>query len=219
VRRYAGPFGQPLAAVGVLQIPEANGAAAQQIVAFGRDRELMRHTDVARGLAVWVARGCRSTEIRAIALPAPAPVVARTPACRLRLRRRATVRGDRLRLGVSCAGFRIDCEARVTVYGAGRVLARGRARYNRSTPPYAAADLALMPAAMRLLRTRGRARVQISARIGSTGRIRRTWQTIAADPSHTFMRRASLKARSATRVRPRHSARLGVFARARRAPP
>ncbi len=88
------------------------------------------------------------------------------PRCELRLRSPLRLDGDRLRLGISCAGFRIDCAARVTVSAGGRVIARGPARYNHTTPPYAAASLPLTPAASRRLRP-GRD-VRVTARIDRT---------------------------------------------------
>lgn len=158
VRAYAGDFDAPLAAVPRLSL---DGASA-----------------LAVGAAVWVARGCASAEIRTAALPAAA-VATREPRCPLRLRRGVTVRRDRLRLGVSCAGFAIDCAARVTVRAAGRVIARGPARPNHATPPYAAADLRLTPAGARLLRRRPHARLRISARIAGAQRARTTTRRIA----------------------------------------
>jgi hypothetical protein len=160
---------------GVLEVVDAQGAVTQRIVELGRDRELMRHTDLTAGAAAWVTRGCTSARIRTISLPASRTTKQRTPACRLRLRRRATVHEGRLRLGVSCAGFSIDCSARVTVRAGRRVIARGTARYNRSTPPYAAADMAVGAAGLRLLREHRRTRLRISARIGESG--------VSGDPS------------------------------------
>lgn len=148
VRAYAGAFGEPLAPVDGLRIEGGSDSA------------------VSAGRAVWVARRCASAEIRTIAPPAIGPSQRGTPRCRLRLRRPLTLRRERLRFGVSCAGFAIDCSARVTVRAGGRVIARGTARYNHSTPPYAAADLRLSPAGERMLRRRPRARLRISARIG-----------------------------------------------------
>ena len=159
VRAYAGAFGRPLAPVGRLELA---GASEPGVGVSG---------------AAWVARGCASAEIRAGALPAAA-VMAREPRCPLRLRRAVTLRRDRLRLGVSCAGFAIDCAARVTIRAAGRVIARGPARYNHATPPYAAADLRLTPAGVRLLRRHPHARLRISARIAGAQRVRTT-QTFA----------------------------------------
>lgn len=174
---------------GALLVVDAEGTVTERIVELGRDRELMRHTDLTDGAAAWVTRGCANAQIRTISLPAPATVKQRTPACRLRLRRRATVRAGRLRLGVSCAGFGIGCGARVTVRVGRRVIARGAARYNRSTPPYAAADLKISTASLRLLRKQTRTRVRISARIGEprvlgdrsmpTAPTRHTTQTVA----------------------------------------
>jgi hypothetical protein len=115
--------------------------------------------------------------IRTVALSAPAVARQRAPACALRLRRPARVRASRLRLGVSCAGFAHGCSARVTVRAGSRLVARGIARPNHSTPPYAAADLRLTPTGRALLGSRPRVRVQISARIGTT--LRRATQTIA----------------------------------------
>jgi hypothetical protein len=169
---------------GVLQVVDAQGTAMQRIVELGSDRELMRHTDVAPGAAAWLARGCDSAEIRTIALPAASTVKEREPACALRLRRRATLRHGRLRLGVSCAGFGIACRADVTVRVGRRVIARGTARYNHGTPPYAAADLRVSAAGLRLLREGPRTRVRIAARIGAPSigatATRRTTQVIAA---------------------------------------
>lgn len=155
-RAYAGAFGQPLAPVDGVRIEGGSDSA------------------VSAGRAVWVARGCASAEIRTIELPAVGPLHRGTPRCRLRLRRAVTRRRDRLRFGVSCAGFAIECGARVTVRAGGRVIARGTARYNHSTPPYAAADLRLSPAGVRMLRRRPRARLRISARIGGSQEVRHT---------------------------------------------
>jgi hypothetical protein len=164
---------------GVLQVVDARGTTIRRLVELGRDRELMRHTDVTAGAATWVARGCESAEIRTIALPAASTAKQRTPVCGLRLRRRARLRHGRLRLGVSCAGFGIRCRARVTVRVGRRVIARGTARYDHSTPPYAAADLEVSAAGLRLLRESRRTRVRISARIGAAP-VRRTTQIVAA---------------------------------------
>jgi hypothetical protein len=157
---------------GVLEVVDAQGAVTRRIVELGTDRELMRHTDLTTGAAAWVTRGCASARIRTISLPARGTVKLRTPACRLRLRRRATLHDGRLRLGISCAGFAIGCGARVTVRAGGRVIARGAARYTRSTPPYAAADLRVGAVGLRLLREHPRTRVRISARIGEPGVLR-----------------------------------------------
>ncbi len=51
----------------------------------------------------------------------------------------------------------------MVVRAGGRVVARGPARYNHTTPPYAAASLRVGPAARELLRA-GRS-VRVSARI------------------------------------------------------
>jgi hypothetical protein len=157
VRAYAGAVGRPLAPVGRLSFESAR--------------------DVGAG-AVWVARVCAGAEIRAAAISTAAHVGTREPRCPLRLRRAVTRRRDRLRLGVSCAGFAIDCAAHVTVRAAGRVIARGPARYNHATPPYAAADLRLTPAGVRLLRRHPHARLRIGARIAGAQRVR-TAQTFA----------------------------------------
>jgi hypothetical protein len=137
-----------------------------------------------------VTRRCESAEIRMIALPAPAATRRSEPACALRLRGPLRVRHGRLRLGVSCAGFSIDCAARVRVRAGGRLVARGVARYNHSTPPYAAADLKPTAFGTRLLRAGPRTRVQITARIGERGVLagpspsgavtRHTWWTIGS---------------------------------------
>jgi hypothetical protein len=78
----------------------------------------------------------------------------------------------------------------VQVRAGGRLVARGVARYNHSTPPYAAADLKPTAFGTRLLRARPHARVQIIARIGERGLLadpslpgavtRRTWRTIGS---------------------------------------
>ena len=170
---YVGPFGAPLRLVASAYL------APRRIPELARERTLMAHTDRTATQAVHVTRGCRSAEIRTSALSAGAALAQREPTCRLRLRRRATPDGERLRLGVSCAGFRIDCAARVVIHAAGRVIAQGTARYNRSTPPYAAANLRLTPAGQRLLDGRHRMHVLISARYATTARIRRTTQTIS----------------------------------------
>ena len=159
-RAYSGPFGQPLAPVAALQVDGADGARPA-------------------GRAVLVTRGCAGAEIRTVALPAPALITEHEPRCRLRLRRAITVRRGRLRLGISCAGFAIDCSARVTVRAHGRVIARGSARYTHSTPPFAAADMRLTPSGVRLLGRHPHARLRISARIGTSAPLRRTTRTIA----------------------------------------
>ena len=161
VRAYAGAFGRPLAPVGRLDLDGASASAR----------------DLGAGGVVWVARGCASAEIRAGARPAAA-VATREPRCPLRLRRAVTRHRDRLRLGISCAGFAIDCAAHVTVRAAGRVIARGPARYNHATPPYAAADLRLTPAGVRLLRRHPHARLRISARIAGAQRVRSTTRRV-----------------------------------------
>ncbi len=175
--------------IGVLQIVDTEGRTMQRIVKLGRDRELMRHTDLTAQGAVWVTRGCASAHIRTISLPTPNTVKQRTPTCTLRLVGRAKVQDDRLRFGISCAGFSIGCAALVTVRAGRHVIASGTARYNHSTPPYGAADLKVSPAGMQMLRTNPRTRLQISARIGESELIdnpsmhgtltRRTTQTIA----------------------------------------
>ena len=159
-RAYSGPFGRPLAPVAALQVGGADGARSA-------------------GRAVWVTRGCASAEIRTVALPAPALITQHEPRCRLRLRRAVTLRRGRLRLGISCAGFAIDCSARVTVRARGRVIARGNARYTHSTPPFAAADMRLTPSGVRLLRRHPHVRLRISARIWASASLRRTTRTIA----------------------------------------
>jgi hypothetical protein len=196
VRAYRGAAGAPLAPVatpvaaapdGVDRVVAADGTitlthSSGSSVSFapGGDRGLLRHSDVGAGRAVWVARGCASTEIRSIDLPAPATVRPREPACPLRLRRRVRLRGERLRFGVSCAGFTVSCSARVSVRARGLVIARGRARYNHSTPPYAAADLRVTAAGLQLLRLlRPATRLRISARLGT--RTRRTVAKLPAD--------------------------------------
>ena len=69
-----------------------------------------------------------------------------SPSCALRLRSPLRLRGDRLRLGISCAGLSHRLLRRdVVVRAGGRVIARGPARYNHTTPPYAAAALRSRP--------------------------------------------------------------------------
>ena len=149
-RTYAGPPGEALRPVRALGVDE--GGAPRR--------------------AVWVARACASAEIRTIALPAPEARA--EPGCRLRLRRPMTLHHGRLRFGVSCAGFAVDCTARVTVRAGGRVVARGTARYDHSTPPYAAADLRLTARDLRRLRRTTRPRLVIWARFEPSGPLRRT---------------------------------------------
>ena len=152
-RSYRGALGQPLTEVNtpLAALPTATRSG--------------RFTDISERRAVWVARGCRGAQIRTLTLPLAAPLTAeREPRCRLRLRAPARLRGDRLRFGISCAGMRIDCSARVVVRAGGRVIARGAASYNHATPPFAAASVRVTPAGVRLLRRNARMRVQISAR-------------------------------------------------------
>jgi hypothetical protein len=144
---YRGLFGEPLVRDAAAPAPDAPAG-------------------VAPARMVWVARACRSAEIRTVALPAAGRLAHREPACRLRLRRHPRVHEDRLRFGVSCAGFRISCSARVRVRARGRVIARGVARYNHTTPPFAAAGLRLSSYGRRLLRAHPRAALRISARYG-----------------------------------------------------
>jgi hypothetical protein len=134
---YAGPFGEPLAPAAA--IPQLTAPSPWRAVA---------------------TRGCESAEIHTFSLSdfAGPPAV---PACPLRLRSPLRVDGDRLLLGISCAGFRIACGARVVVRAGGRVVARGIAHYNHTTPPYAAASLPIAPNA----RLRTGARVRVTARI------------------------------------------------------
>jgi len=144
---YSGPFGEPL-------------TAGARVAARPTAQPWPGH-------AVVVARGCASAEIRAVATSPEAGVPADdepAPRCALRLRSPLRMHGGRLRLGVSCAGFRIDCTARVTVRSGRRVVARGVARYNHATPPFAAAGLRVKPSDRRLLRP-GRL-VRVTARIG-----------------------------------------------------
>jgi hypothetical protein len=150
---------------GVLQIVDRQGSTVQRVAELGADRDLLRHADVDEQRAAWVARGCRSAQIRTVALPVAAVPRHREPTCRLRLREPARLHGGRLHLGISCAGFVIDCAARVVVRVGRRAIARGVASYNHGTPPFAAANLRVTGAGMRLLRRDGGARLRISARI------------------------------------------------------
>ncbi|MEY2442417.1 MAG: hypothetical protein QOJ46_1843 [bacterium] len=140
---YAGPFGAPLLPASA--IPELSAPSPWQ---------------------VFVTRGCDSAKIYAFA-PAESPDLPAEGSCALRLRSPLRLDGDRLRLGVSCAGMRIACGARVVVRAGRRIVARGTAHYNHTTPPYAAASLPVRPAALRLLR-RG-ARVRVTAHISDGG--------------------------------------------------
>jgi hypothetical protein len=163
-RTYAGAFGRPLDEVSgwpLAQAPAATPALP------GAAAGAVRFADADARRAVWVARGCRSAQIRTIALPLTAAVRQREPTCRLRLRERVRLRGGRLRLGISCAGLRVDCAARVVVRAGGRVIARGDASYNHAAPPFAAARLRVTSFGLRLLRRHARVRVRISARIGA----------------------------------------------------
>ncbi len=141
---YAGPFGAPLARAAAL--PRRPVAPLWP------------------GMAASVTRGCESAEIRVVARPddAPTDVTESTSACELRLRSPPRLVGGRLRLGISCAGFLIDCNAALVVRAGGRVVAAGGAFYNHATPPYAAADLRVSPARLRLLRAATRLRVTAS---------------------------------------------------------
>ncbi len=142
---YAGPFGAPLAPAAALPPPPA--AALWP------------------GMAASVTRGCESAEIRVVARPddAPADVTESASACELRLRSPPRLVGRRLRLGISCAGFLINCDVHeLVVRAGGRVVAAGGASYNHATPPYAAADLRVSPARLRLLRAATRLRVTAS---------------------------------------------------------
>lgn len=136
---YAGTFGVPLLPVAVL--PELTGSSAWQ---------------------VFLTRGCESARIYSFS-PGQYPDVPAPGSCALRLRSPLRLDGDRLRFGVSCAGMRIACGARVVVRAGGRILARGIAHFNHATPPYAAASLHVGPAARKLLHSG--ARVRVTARI------------------------------------------------------
>jgi len=135
---YSGAFGEPLSPTTMLPAPT-----------------------VAPDRAVSVTRACESAEIRTIALRSS--VLLPDPECELRLRSPLRLHGDRLRFGVSCAGFRIDCSAEVVIRVGGRVIARGPARYNHTTPPYAAASLRVGRQGRGLLRSRRH--VRVTARI------------------------------------------------------
>jgi hypothetical protein len=189
VRSYRGAFGQPL-------LPSADVAAVASVVVDAAGRRLQ------------VTRRCASAEIRVVspaAAPgfaedrtsagaasaaAPAAAAAREQACLLRLRRHPRLRAGRLRLGLSCAGFSIDCSARVSVRIGRRVIARGRARYNRATPPFAAASVKVSRRGLRLLRSRPRTRIAITARIGDARTIaaRSTAGTVTRSTTRTIVR-------------------------------
>jgi hypothetical protein len=140
---YAGAFGAPLLLAAA--VPEPAGPSPWQ---------------------VFVTRGCESARIYSFA-PSESPDLPAEGSCPLRLRSPLRLDGDRLRLGVSCAGMRIACGARVVVRAGGRIVARGIAHYNHATPPYAAASLPVGPAARKLVQ-RG-ARVQVTAHISDGG--------------------------------------------------
>ncbi|MDX6676135.1 MAG: hypothetical protein QOE31_187 [Solirubrobacteraceae bacterium] len=168
-RTYAGAFGRPLDEVSGWPLAQAAPAApvSAPTPVLPGGLEAVRFADADARRAVWVARGCRCAQIRTIALPLTAAVRQREPTCRLRLRERVRLRGGRLRLGISCAGLRVDCAARVVVRAGGRVIARGGASYNHAAPPFAAARLRVTSFGLRLLRRHARVRVRISARIGA----------------------------------------------------
>jgi len=184
-RTYAGGIGVPLlragARLGMLAIGGDGGAAITSLLAAGEHRDLLAHSDRTERRAVWVTRACASAEIRTVALPAPAAIGVRAAECELRLRRGARIRAGRLRLGLSCAGFDVGCRAAVSVRHGARIVARGSARPNRSTPPYAAANLRLTRSAIALLHRRRQIRVHIRARIGAI--VRSTTQTISMPPA------------------------------------
>lgn len=194
VRSYRAAFGQPL-------LPSADVAppASAAVDAAGR--------------TLRVTRRCAHAEIRIVSAPAARAIAARAPSamaagaakgaaaraaarrergCPLRLRRRARLRSGRLRLGLSCAGFAIDCSARVSVRIGRRVIARGHARYNRATPPFAAASLKLSRRGLRLLGSRPRSRVRITARIGDARSIaaRSTTGGATRSATRTIVRRS-----------------------------
>jgi hypothetical protein len=200
VRSYRGPFGQPLR-------PVADGApvASVAVDAAGRRLQVTRgcanaeirivaavaaaagESRAARGAGSQAARGAASWAARGAASGA---VAARETGCPLRLRSHPRLRAGRLRLGVSCAGFAIDCSALVTVRIGDRVIARGRARYNHATPPFAAVSLELGRRGLRLLRSRPRTRLRIAARIGSARAIAAGWSagTVKRSTTRTIVR-------------------------------
>jgi hypothetical protein len=159
-RTYAGPFGAALAPAAALPPRPA--------------------MSLWPGMASAAIRGCESAEIRVLARPDEVPAldgpltVPRAPDCELRLRVLPLFRGRHLCLGISCAGFRIDCYGTVEVRAAGRVVARGAASYNHATPPYAAADLRVIPSRRRLLRAAARLRVTARIRDASLAAATRT---------------------------------------------
>lgn len=143
IRRYAGPFGAPLAPAAAL--PGTRSGAGVVVTRGCESAEIRRLAHA--GDAPWPAIGGALARPAAGDAPWPAaggPLAGTAggePACELRLRVAPRLRAGRLRLGISCAGFEIDCSADVRVRARGRVVARGRARYNHTTPPYAAASL------------------------------------------------------------------------------
>ena len=153
-------------AVGLeLRVTDLRGRAVGTLTYAGAFGEPLRPGGelpaAARAQAVPVTRGCEAAEIRT------GEVAATEPDCELRLRSPLRLRGDRLRLGISCAGFRIDCAAEVVVRAGARVIAHGPARYNHTTPPYAAASLPIGPRGRALLRS-ARRPVRVTARIDRT---------------------------------------------------
>jgi hypothetical protein len=192
VQRFSGADGERLrgprlvassSAVGLeLRVTDPRGRAIRALTYAGAFGEPLRRAAMLPAVAappgqvVWVARACESAEIRTIAPLSPA-ILLPEPACELRLRSPLRLRGDHLRLGISCAGFRIDCSADVVVRVGTRVIARGLARYNHSTPPYAAASLQVGEHARELLRSYRR--VRVTARIERTV----TRQTLAQLPA------------------------------------
>lgn len=157
---------RPDSTAGVLRLVDAEGRTTRRIAELGEDRTLMTLTDLNATRAAWVTRGCTSAQIRTITRSVPETARLRPDRCRLRLTQSPTMRGSRLRLGVSCAGFASDCAARLTIRVGQLVVARGSALPRDQAPHYAQASLRVTRTGRALLANRRRVRIRITARIG-----------------------------------------------------
>lgn len=145
-----------------VQIVDTNGARVRQVVSF-LTRELRGIADINATHVLWLTRGCKGIDIRSASLrKSQATVLAKKP-CRLNLTSSPRVVRRGLRLNVSCAGFRFNCDASVSVRSQGRVIARGRTGQGQETRRGATATLRLSSAARQRLRAQKRPRITVTA--------------------------------------------------------
>lgn len=158
-----------------LQLIDTNGTVVQRLVETLPDLAPSITAGINDTHVAWLTRGCHDMLINARPLTAPGTVHHRPDhfRCRLQPAGRTVLTARRLRLGVSCRSFALDCSATVTVRVGTTLIAKGDLPDSYRHDTATRGTLPIRLNARRLLRARTSVKLRITAQYTFTDSTRR----------------------------------------------